>query len=337
VYDIISVGSATQDIFLFMKKISVFHSRESITGERICFPHGTKIEVDNMVQDTGGGGTNVAVGLARLGLKVGYYGKVGSDMSARAILHELHQEGVHVEHVFVEKSKGTGQSVIMTGPEGERTVFVYRGSNNDLKKRELPLHYFKESRWVYLAPLTGESAEIIPALISFCYKNHILMAMNPNKSFLTQGLHKLLPLLSRIEVLIMNLEEARTLTGLNDESQIVRELRKHLRGVCVITNGHEPAIVCDTNFQYTAFPLKTHPVSSLGAGDAFASGFVSQYVQHKPVEDCIRAGALNANSVLQFIGAKRELLTSKDMLRRRHLARRIRIQKKLILETAALH
>ncbi len=77
--DIITIGSATQDIFLMVNKLNVVHSSRSLTGERIYFDHGAKIEVNEAHQDTGGGGTNTAIGFAKLGLKVGYIGKLGAD------------------------------------------------------------------------------------------------------------------------------------------------------------------------------------------------------------------------------------------------------------------
>jgi ribokinase len=327
VMDVISIGSATQDTFLFMKKISVYHSSQSITGERICFPHGSKIEVDSMYQDTGGGGTNAAVGFARLGLHAGYVGKIGADITGRAILHELRSEGIHVEHVIVERRKGTGHSIILSGGEGERTVFVYRGSNNDLTSREIPYHYIKESRWVYLAPLSGKSGEIIGPVIDYCYKNHIMVAWNPSGAFLSAGIKKLAKILEHTQILITNLEEASILTGISTHqpNHIIHEIRKHFRGILIITNGHEELIVTDSQHYYRATPLKVHIVNTLGAGDAFASGFVSSFIQHKPVDECIRTGSLNASSVVQYLGAKRELLRTAEVSKRRHLARRIRI------------
>ena len=88
-YDIVSIGSATRDVFLNSANFESRRHADSPTGTEQCFPLGSKIEINKMVFTTGGGGTNAAVTFARQGLKTADIGVVGRDFNGRAILEEL--------------------------------------------------------------------------------------------------------------------------------------------------------------------------------------------------------------------------------------------------------
>ena len=84
-YDVITIGSATQDVYLFSKRFKVLRDTRAVTGEVECFAFGTKIELDDILFEIGGGGTNTAYTLARQGLKVAALVKVGEDEAGREV------------------------------------------------------------------------------------------------------------------------------------------------------------------------------------------------------------------------------------------------------------
>ena len=84
-FDIITIGSATIDVFVDTEIGSLRINHKKIIG----YPSGTKILIHDFSRSTGGGGTNTAVGFARMGLKTGFIGKLGSDENGKAILMEL--------------------------------------------------------------------------------------------------------------------------------------------------------------------------------------------------------------------------------------------------------
>src|SRR3972149_5452603 len=129
VYDVITVGSATVDVFLrtSSKDVEIEHIH---AHEDVCLPVGAKILIDNLATDTGGGGTNTAVAFSRLGLKTGWVGKIGTDLNAKTVLDEMKRERVDF---LGAKGKGmTGYSVILTGLEQNRTILAFKGVNDQL-------------------------------------------------------------------------------------------------------------------------------------------------------------------------------------------------------------
>src|SRR5688572_982697 len=103
-YDIITFGSATQDIIVKPRHVTMLkYEKGSETSQDVCFPLGSKIEVDEIQFLSGGGGTNVAATFALQGFKTGFCGMVGSDMTGEKLLTEL--KGLKIDVKLVQKTK----------------------------------------------------------------------------------------------------------------------------------------------------------------------------------------------------------------------------------------
>src|SRR3989344_5548358 len=96
-YDVITVGSSTVDVFAkteFMEEIKIMNKKE--VTNLLAYPIGSKILVNELIFSTGGGGTNTAVSLARLGNKVAWLGVLGNDENANFIVNDLSKEKVDI-------------------------------------------------------------------------------------------------------------------------------------------------------------------------------------------------------------------------------------------------
>lgn len=325
-FDVITVGTATRDVFLQSPFFRVLKDPAHLkkigfpTGEAQCFALGGKLEVSEPIFTTGGGATNTAFTFRRQGLKTATLIKIGEDDSARQILQELKKEKIKTFAVK-EKKRGTAYSVVLLAPGGERTILVYRGASEDLKPKEVPWGKLR-SRWAYISP--GR----IPFSLTSKIFNHFakkgtLIAFNPSSSFIEMGLKKLRPLLTKTKVVILNHEEAASLTGIDygRERKIFKKIDEAVPGIVVMTDGPKGVMVSDGYHIYQAETFKEEAVlDRTGAGDAFGSGFVAGLIQKR--EKCekgkcrgdniayaIRLGSANATSVIERIGAKAGILT----------------------------
>ena len=184
-YDIITFGSATQDIRLKSKDFKVLkNEKDFTTGEGICLTLGSKIDIEEIDFTSGGGGTNTAVGFAKQGLKTAYCGAVGQDSAGEEIIKELKSYGVDTKFIFTKKEKHTNQSVIIFGEGSDRTILAYRGAAELLTKEDIPFKKIK-TKWIYLAPLTGLLCDITEDIVNFAYENKIKIAINPSKQQLS--------------------------------------------------------------------------------------------------------------------------------------------------------
>lgn len=327
-FDVITIGTATRDIFLMSPFFRVLYDPKHLkkigfpTGEAQCLTLGGKIEINQPVFATGGGAANAAVTFSRQGLKVATLIKIGQDESAESILKELKEEKI-TPLAIREKNKATAFSVILLAPTGERTILVYRGASSDLKIKDIPFKKLKTS-WVYISP--GDiSFPVIEKIFNYFSKNKTLIAFNPSRYFLEMGIKKLAPLLNKSKAVFLNREEAAYLTGISysKEKEIFKKLDNLVPGIAVMTDGRKGVLVSDGIRLYSAGIFKGKVIDRTGAGDAFASGFVAGLIQKKEscnkglcrsssIEYAIRLGSANATAVVSKIGAKEGILTKRE-------------------------
>ena len=93
-FDIVTIGAATQDVFIKSKKFEELRDPHAPDGFDACVPLGSKIDVDDLFFSTGGGATNSAVTFARLGFKTACLSRLGQDMTGSTILAELKKEKI---------------------------------------------------------------------------------------------------------------------------------------------------------------------------------------------------------------------------------------------------
>ncbi|HOK35295.1 MAG TPA: carbohydrate kinase family protein [Candidatus Pacearchaeota archaeon] len=318
-YDIITFGSATQDIFLKSKSFLVKEEKKVFNQKELYVSLGSKIPVEEIDFLYGGGGANVAFTFKNQGFKVAYCGAVGKDLAGDEIKKRLTKKGISTDFLFFDKEKHTNYSVILA-TEDERTILVYRGASETLANKNIPWGKLK-AKWFYIAPLSGKLAGIWEKILKFAKKNKIKIAMNPGNTQLSLPKNRLKKLLNFADVLILNQEEASLATDLsyNKEKEIFKRLDEWVEGICIMTKGPFGGVVSDGKYLYNYGVLKTKKiVDRTGCGDAFGSGFVTGLIKWSPkiekktylnqIEYAIQFGSLNAVSCLQIRGAQNGLL-----------------------------
>jgi ribokinase len=309
-YDVITFGSATQDIYLKSKNFLPLIDKKSKVGKSIYLPAGSKMKVDDIAFSSGGGGSNAAATFASLGLKVAYCGMVGSDYFGDLIIKELKKFKIDTSLIKRTTERVSNISLILSYPDGEKTILVYRGAADLLRFKNIPAAQVKNAKWLYLAPFAEDMAYLTEELVDFAKKNDIKVAMNPGYNQLSLP-HKILErVLAKVDILILNQEEASLLTKIPyvKEKAIFKELDRLVHGICIMTKGEKGVVVSDGQLLYRAPAIKIKLVDSTGAGDSFNSGFLSGYIKSGKIEEAIRLGVANSASCLRQLGAKQGLL-----------------------------
>lgn len=314
-YDIITIGSASRDVLLKTEGFELREHTDSPTGMEQCFPLGSKIEIKEIVFTTGGGGTNSAVTFGRQGFKTACVGVIGNDMIGKEIAEELKKEGV--EPIFqAHTDDSTAYSVILVYPNAERTILSYKGEGQHFDVTRVPFDKLK-AKWLFLDSLGGHY-DLFEALVSHAVKKQIKIACNPGGKELAHGLEKLKPLLAQMDIFITNKEEGADLMGVPsdsgsaDQDEILNRLRETVKGIVVLTDGHNGVRVRTNGKEYQAGVPDSPIVERTGAGDAFGSGFVSEYVRSGDIVKAIQFATANASSVVTQFGAKAGILKKGD-------------------------
>jgi len=312
-YDVITIGTASLDVFLKVKNFKA--SQRFLT-----FPLGEKIEVTDFNISSGGGATNCAVTFKRLGFKTLTVFEVGQDPFKDFIINELQKEKID-QSVSLNKKLPTAYSTVLVNENGERVILVKRGAAQDLTLKEIPYQKY-QAKWLYLAP-GNISFETIKKLIFYYKKTGAKIALNPSKAQIALGLKKIEPILKICDVVILNKQEGGYLTGfpLKNSDKIFKTLDNLVKGILILTDGKNGAEVSDSFHFWKAGIFKNKKViDRTGAGDAFGSAFVAGLMMKN--ENCLkgkcdisninyalRLASANSTSVVESLGAKGGILT----------------------------
>ncbi len=312
-HDVICVGSSTIDLYVKPESSQILYDKSK--KEHISFPVGGKILVDEMEFSTGGGGTNAAVSLTRLGFKVAYLGKMGLDDYSETILQNLNREGVDTSLVSQKKNAKVGFSVVIDDKGRDRTILSFRGSNGDLQWADINKSKLK-AKWFYFSSMMNESFKTLVRLSEYTEKKNIQIAFVLSPFLAEKGMKSLKSIFKRVSVLVLNKEEAGLLVGEKDYVSQFHDLAKAGPTIIAITDGEKGAhVYCDGCFYYGK-PRRVKIVETTGAGDAFASTFLAGLMKKNDVTFALKLAMVNAESVIGHHGAKEKLLTFKEASRK---------------------
>lgn len=310
-YDVITVGSSTVDVFAKTK----FSEIIKIKGERdlLAYPTGSKILIEELKFTTGGGATNTAVALSRLGHKVACISKMGCGANADKIKRHLKRDKVDTSLIVCTKNGRTGYSIILDSLEHDRTILAFKGSNNDLKFSELNLRKLN-TKWFYFSTMMHRSFKTLEKLAKFAEKKGIKIAFNASSYLAEKGVSYSKEILKRTHIFVLNKEEAASMTKKNKLEDMLKALQK-LAKIIIITDGKKGVNAYDGKYIYTLKPNKIKIVETTGAGDAFACTFLCGMIKKNDIEFALKLANANAESVIQHHGAKNKLLTYKEALK----------------------
>ena len=300
---ILCIGKATQDVFLRDDEFDP-HVEGKVAYTHL--PLGAKLDISEAIFSTGGNATNVAVTFARQDLHSRYLWALGNDDPAStAILRELDNEGVDMQHVQTVDGIKASYSTILLAPTGERTILNYQGKVPTTAQVKSMLDDAGPCDWVY--PTALGSMETLDLVVAWAKKTGAKVMLNPAGSELADPA-KLKSMLEDIDVLCLNKEEMSTLVEGDTSEELVRHAL-HYVPVVIVSDGPNGVVASDGKTIVTAGMYEDVPViDRLGAGDAFASGFLSQWIQGKSLKESITFASANSTSVVGQIGAKAGIL-----------------------------
>jgi sugar/nucleoside kinase (ribokinase family) len=304
-FDIITIGDATVDNFIIIDedeaKLQCDLKRENC---QLCFNYADKIPIKNTGHSIGGNAANVATGCKKMGLKTSLVAELGDDINGVIIKTEMEKTGVDTSNIKIHKGQDSRYSVVLNY-ESERTILSHYVS------RKYTLPKLPKTKWLYYSSLYGDFTQVQKNIINYLKKNPgTKLAVNPGSHQMKKKLGELKKILKYTDLLFVNKEEAELLVGKKTNiKSLFRAL--HNTGVknLTITDGIKGSYTSDGQAMYhmDIYPIKA--VGRTGAGDAYASGFMSAMIHKKALKEAMQWGTANAGGVIQIIGAQKGLLT----------------------------
>jgi len=300
---IVSVGAAVQDVLLGGNVFKA-HTEDGELVEE--FVLGEKYEVDDVTFSTGGGATNGAVTFSRQGLKASFVGKIGHDPAGSAVLADLKKDHVDASLVAYSKKYQTGYSTILISPRGERVVLTYRGASTHYDKSDFNVTKVRGD-WMFITSMSG-NMDVIQMFIDHAKATHMKIALIPGKGELKQ-VERLREMVKGVDIFSANKEETQTMVDGDNIEGLAVNMSRLTGGIAVVTDGPDGVATSDGKTACRAGMYEDVPViDRLGAGDAFASGFVAAIARGGNMQDGIVLGSANSTSVVSYVGAKTGIL-----------------------------
>jgi ribokinase len=299
---IYAIGKATQDVFLRSQEF------DPKTEGKVAYtelPLGAKLDVEEAFFSTGGNATNVAVTLARQGLDAHFIWALGEDPASVTILNDMKTEGVHTDLVEQKSEYQASFSTILLSLDGERTILNFHGSGMSETSFEQALNDIPEADWLY--PSSLGDYKLLTTLTDRAQALGAKVMLNPAGSELSHP-DQLKSILEYVEVLCLNKEEIQSIVGEGSLEELVKK-GLELCPVVIVSDGPNGVCASDGKTIITAGMYEDVPVvDRTGAGDAFASGFLSRWSRGSSLRDAIVFASANSTSVVSKIGAKAGIL-----------------------------
>ncbi len=297
-FDIVTFGSAVVDVFV--------DTNMQEKDKKICYPVGSKILLKNLKFDIGGGGTNTAVAFSRLGLKTGYIGKIGDDFEGKKILDMLKKAKIKFLGK-IQKNAISGYSIILDSKENNRTILTYKGINNNIFINDIKKF---RTKWLYFSSVMGKSFDSQKKLIKKLIKQGTKLVFNPSEYLIKRK--NLSELIKNTSLLILNKQEAELLCKKKAKTEeLLKKLFSMGPEIVVITDKNKKVEAYDGIKFYREKPHKIKVIERTGAGDAFASGFAGSIICGKNIQESLKFGIKESESVIKYFGAKNNLLKKK--------------------------
>jgi ribokinase len=297
-FDVVGFGALNVDKLFRVNRIAAKEEESFIT---------------DFAETCGGSAANTVVGLARLGCRVGFVGKVADDREGKMLLEEFRREGVDTKGVAVAKQGRSGTVMGFVDEKGERALYIDPGVNDQVKFNEKNRACSSQTMFLHLTSFVGEESFQTQKRILETLPEDARVSFDPGALYARKGLAALGPIVERTFVLMPNAGELELLTGIADYRKGAEAMLRKGVKVVAVKLGSRGCYVTDGRQSHNVEAFKVSVVDTTGAGDAFCAGFLYGLIKHESLEQCGRIGNFVASRCTTRMGARVGLPTLKDL------------------------
>jgi sugar/nucleoside kinase (ribokinase family) len=312
-YDVLGIGNAIFDILV--QTDESFLGRHGMTKGGMALIDEARAlsiyqDMGPAIEMSGGAAANTIVGVASLGARAAYIGKVRDDQIGRLYTHDIRAAQVAFETKPAVDGPATGCSYILVTPDGERTMNTYLGAAQELMPGDIDAAQVAASAILYLEgylwdPKSAKEAFVKASTIAHDAGRQVALTLS-DSFCVDRYCGEFLDLMRKgtVDLVFANEAELHSLYQTADFDTALTQLRSDVK-LAVVTRSEKGCVVAskDGVTAVPAFPIDKI-VDSTGAGDLFAAGFLFGLVRGAGFEAAGRLGALAAAEVIQHIGAR---------------------------------
>jgi len=313
-FDVLGIGNAIVDVI--SRADDAFLAAHALTkgsmmlidearAETLYAAMGPGIEV------SGGSCGNTMAGVASLGGKGAYIGKVKQDQLGAVFTHDLRSIGVTFDTPQASSGPSTARCLILVTPDAQRTMNTYLGACTGLGPGDIDTRLVAGARVTYVEGYLWDEPEAKKAVLKAFDAAHAagrLVSITLSDSFCVDRYRDEFRALVRdkIDILFGNEAEIKSLYQVDSFEKALEATRKEGK-IAALTRSEKGSVVIKGNETHAvpAAPVKK-VVDTTGAGDLYASGFLYGFTRGKPLAECARLGGIAAAEIISHVGPRPE-------------------------------
>jgi sugar/nucleoside kinase (ribokinase family) len=311
-YHVAGIGNAIVDVLV--------HAEDALPGT-LGFDKGVMTLIDGAqaeriyealppgIECSGGSAANTIVGIASLGGKAAYMGKVKDDQLGRVFRHDIKNAGAAFDSLAALDGPATARCFVLVTPDAQRTMLTYLGACIELTPDDVDDAIIAQSAVTYLEgylydPPLAKQAFLKAAGIAHGAGRLVSLSLS-DPFCVNRHRAEFLDLVSgHVDLLFANDAEIMALFETDDFDEALRRTRGHA-SVAAITRGAKGSlVVTDEDVIVIGCEPVAHVVDTTGAGDLYAAGFLYGFTQGRDLATCARLGGLAAGEIISHIGAR---------------------------------
>ena len=267
---------------------------------------------------SGGSAGNTIAGIAALGGKTAYIGKVAADQLGEVFTHDIRAVGVTYDTTPLVGGLPTARSLIFVTPDAQRTMQTFLGATTQLGPEDINMEYITSSKVVYLEGYLWDQPRAKKAMLDAAMRakeSGVKVSLTLSDAFcVARFRNEFLELTEKhVDILFANESEILSLYQTDVFDTALQQVRKHCE-IAALTRSEKGSVVVNGDEVHIIDAVKgVKVVDTTGAGDAYAAGFLYAYTQGLDLATCGRLGGAMASKVISHFGPRSEVADVKKI------------------------
>jgi sugar/nucleoside kinase (ribokinase family) len=311
--DVIGIGNAIVDVIA--RSDEAFLAEQDLAkGSMHLIDEDRAVALYDLMgagtESSGGSAANTIAGLASLGGRTGFIGKVAEDQLGGVFTHDIRAQGAQFDTAPLGAGAQTGRCLILVTPDGERTMNTFLGAAQALTPADIDPATIASASITYLEGYLWDPEDAKDAFVAAAQAAHAAgreVALTLSDSFCVERFRGEFLQLMRtgtIDLVFANEHEVRALYETSDIDGAIASLGDDVRAAAVTRSAEGSSVIHDgVRIDVPAAPVDDI-VDLTGAGDQFAAGFLYGRTHGASPEHCAKLGALAASEVISHVGAR---------------------------------
>lgn len=314
-FDVVGIGNAIVDVLA--KADDAFLAGNRLTKGAMTLIDAARAELlyasmGPAIECSGGSAANTMVGIASLGGRAGYIGKVALDQLGDVFRHDIRSAGVTFATPAAKSGPPTARCLVFVTPDAQRTMQTYLGACVELGPDDVAEKMVASAAVTYLEGYLWDkqaAKEAFRKAMKIARTAGRKVALTLSDPFCVERhraeFHDLVD--HHVDILFANEAEIVSLYQVKNFDDAVQHVHVRPGKVVVVTRSEKGSVVCNNGAMIQVPAEKVeHVADTTGAGDLFAAGFLHGLTQGRDLGTCARIGAIAAAEIISHIGARPE-------------------------------